>query len=97
MTASKEEELAAIRREVKELLVSMLAGLEEIDPANIKDDELLFEEGLGLDSLDAVEIVALLQRHFGLHVKDMKEGREIFKSIDTLSRYIYENRPKESK
>ncbi len=97
MTASKEEELVAIRRELKKLLVSMLAGLEEIDPADIKDDEMLFEEGLGLDSLDAVEIVALLQRHFGLHVKDMKEGREIFKSIDTLSRYIYDNRSKENK
>ena len=44
-----------------------------------------------------VEIVVLLQRHFGLQVKDMKEGREIFKSIDTLSRYIYDNRPKENK
>ena len=96
MTASKEDELAAIRRELKELLVNM-AGLEEIDPADIKDDEILFEEGLGLDSLDAVEIVVLLQRHFGLQVKDMKEGREIFKSIDTLSRYIYDNRPKENK
>jgi acyl carrier protein len=97
MTASKEEELVAIRGELKELLVSMLAGLEEIDPADIKDDEMLFEEGLGLDSLDAVEIVVLLQRHFGLQVKDMKEGREIFKSIDTLSRYIYDNRLKENK
>lgn len=96
MTVGNEDELAAIRRQVKELLVSMLVGLEEVDPAEIKDDEILFEEGLGLDSLDAVEIVVLLQRHFGLQVRDMKEGREIFKSIDTLSRYIYENSPKEA-
>jgi len=95
MAAGKEDELAAIRQQVKELLVSMLAGLEEVDPAEIKDDEVLFEEGLGLDSLDAVEIVVLLQRHFGLQVKDMKEGREIFQSIDTLSRYIYDHTPRE--
>ena len=95
MAVSKEDELAGLRQQLKELLVSMLAGLEEIDPADIKDDEVLFEEGLGLDSLDAVEIVVLLQRHFGLQVKDMKEGREIFKSIDTLSRYIYEHTVRE--
>ena len=77
MTAGNEDELAAIRKQVKELLVSMLVGLEEVDPAEIKDDEILFEEGLGLDSLDAVEIVVLLQRHFGLQVRDMKEGREM--------------------
>ena len=62
-----------------------------MDPAQIKDDEILFGEGLGLDSLDAVEIVVILQRHFGLQVKDMKEGREVFHSIDTLSRFIYDN------
>ncbi len=91
MTTSKEEDLAGIRKKVKELLVSNLAFLDELNPAEIKDDEILFGEGLGLDSLDAVEIVVLLQRHFNLQVKDMKEGREIFQSIDTLSRYIYDN------
>lgn len=96
MAARKNDELAAIRQQVKELLVSMLPGLEEVDPAEIKDDEALFEEGLGLDSLDAVEIVVLLQRHFGLQVKDMKEGREIFSSIDTLAHYIYENSAKDN-
>ena len=97
MSVDKEVELAGIRKRVKELLVSNLAFLDELDPAKIKDDEILFGEGLGLDSLDAVEIVVLLQRHFNLEVKDMKVGREIFKSIDTLSRYIYENAPKDKR
>ncbi len=97
MTTSKEEDLAGIRKKVKELLVSNLAFLDELNPAEIKDDEILFGEGLGLDSLDAVEIVVLLQRHFNLQVKDMKEGREIFQSIDTLSRYIYDNTSKDKK
>lgn len=90
----KETELAAIRKKLKELLVSNLAFLDDLNPADIKDDEILFGEGLGLDSLDAVEIVVVLQRHFGLQVKDMKEGRAIFYSVDTLSRYIYDNTPR---
>lgn len=91
MEESKEKNLAEIRKLLKELLVENLS-LEDIEPSDIKDDEILFGEGLGLDSLDAVEIVVLLQRNFGLEVKDMKQGREIFYSIDTLARYIYENK-----
>jgi len=93
MSDNKEQELAAIRKKLKELLVSHLS-LEDIKPENIKDDEILFGEGLGLDSLDAVEIVVLLQRNFGLEVKDMNEGRKIFYSIDTLANYIYANQKK---
>jgi acyl carrier protein len=91
MDESKEKNLAEIRKILKALLVENLS-LEDIQPEDIKDDEILFGDGLGLDSLDAVEIVVLLQRNFGLEVKDMKQGREIFYSIDTLARYIYENK-----
>ena len=69
-------------------------ALEDIQPDQIEDDAPLFGEGLGLDSLDAVEIVVLLQRHFGLEVKDMEMGRKVFQSIRTLSEYVYENAPK---
>ena len=91
MEDQKEKELPEIRKKLKELLVENLS-LEDVSPEEIKDDEILFGEGLGLDSLDAVEIVVLLQRNFGLEVKDMKEGRKIFYSIDTLANYVYENR-----
>jgi len=97
MTVSDDSELAAIRKKIKELLVSNLSFLDDVDPAQIKDDEILFGEGLGLDSLDAVEIVVVLQRNFGLQVKDIKEGRAIFRSIDTLSRFVYENTVKNKK
>ena len=90
---SKEQSLAEIRKKLKELLVSSLS-LEDIKPEDIKDDEILFGEGLGLDSLDAVEIVVLLQRNFGLEVKDMSQGKKIFYSVDTLVNYIYENQKK---
>ena len=90
MEDQKEMELPEIRKKLKELLVENLS-LEGIKPEEIKDDEILFGEGLGLDSLDAVEIVVLLQRNFGIEVKDMKEGQKIFYSIDTLANYVYEN------
>ncbi len=93
MEDQKEKELPEIRKKLKELLVENLS-LEDVSPEEIKDDEILFGEGLGLDSLDAVEIVVLLQRNFGLEVKDMKEGRKIFYSIDTLANYVYENKDK---
>lgn len=93
MEDQKEMELPEIRKKLKELLVENLS-LEDVSPEEIKDDEILFGEGLGLDSLDAVEIVVLLQRNFGLEVKDMKEGRKIFYSIDTLANYVYENKDK---
>lgn len=93
MEDQKEMELPEIRKKLKELLVENLS-LEDVSPEEIKDDEILFGEGLGLDSLDAVEIVVLLQRNFGIEVKDMKEGQKIFYSIDTLANYVYENKDK---
>jgi acyl carrier protein len=90
---SNNQELAEIRKKLKELLVKNLS-LEDIKPTDIKDDEILFGEGLGLDSLDAVEIVVILQRFFGLEVKDMSKGREIFYSVETLAQYIYTHQEK---
>ncbi len=86
----KMKDLQEIKNKLKELLVANLS-LEDIKPQEIKDNEILFGEGLGLDSLDAVEIVVLLQRNFGLEVKDMEKGREIFYSLDTLAKYIQKN------
>ncbi len=93
MAETKEQELAQIRKSLKEMIVKDLS-LEGVNPAEIRDNEVLFGEGLGLDSLDAVEIVVLLQRNFGIEVKDMEQGKEIFYSIDTIANFVYENRKK---
>ena len=85
----KDAQLAEIRQKLKMHLVEQLS-LEDITPEEITDDMQLFGEGLGLDSLDAVEIVVLLQRNFNLEVKDMEQSREVFTSVNTLAEYVYE-------
>ena len=87
----KETKLAEIKERLKVLLVEQLS-LEDIEPGEIGDDMQLFGEGLGLDSLDAVEIVVLLQRNFDLEVKDLEKSREVFTSVNTLAEYIYEQK-----
>ena len=88
----KETMLAEIKERLKVLLVEQLS-LEDITPEEIEDDMQLFGEGLGLDSLDAVEIVVLLQRNFDLEVKDLEKSREVFTSVNTLAEYIYSQKP----
>ncbi len=84
----KETALQEIRETLKVKLIEQLS-LEDITPEEITDDMPLFGEGLGLDSLDAVEIIVLLQRNFEVEVKDAQESREIFKTVNTLAEYIY--------
>ncbi len=90
LMAVDEKKFNEIREKLKILLVESLS-LEDIEPDEIADDEVLFGEGLGLDSLDAVEIVVLLQRNFNIEVKDAQKARKVFYSIETLTQFIYDN------
>jgi len=88
---NKEEQLAVIRSELKALLVERLS-LEGVTAEQIEDDAPLFGEGLGLDSLDAVEIIVILQRHYKIDVKEIKKGDKLFGSVALMAEYILENR-----
>ncbi len=76
-----------LNKQIKEIIVRELK-LQGVTPEEIKDDAPLFEEGLGLDSLDAVELVVLVQKHFGVQIEDMDEGQAAFKSVNTLADFI---------
>jgi len=76
-----------IKDKLREILIRDL-NLEDITPEDIDDAASLFEGGMGLDSIDAVELVVLIQKHFGVVIKDMEEGRQAFESINSLASFI---------
>ncbi len=86
-------EKTALKEELKVNIVKFL-NLLSVQPADIKDDEPLFGEGLGLDSIDAIELIVLLDRVYGIKITDPKEGRKIFIDINTMADYIEKHRTK---
>ncbi len=75
-----------IKQQIKQLLVDGLRLQTTAD--EIADTTPLFDDGLGLDSLDAVELVVLVNKQFGVQIKDMDEGKVAFGSVATLAEYI---------
>jgi acyl carrier protein len=76
-----------LKQKLKELLIQEL-NIEELTVEQIADDDPLFGDKLGLDSIDAVEIVFFVEQHFGVAIKDMKEARPALQSVETLAAFI---------
>ncbi len=69
-------------------------NFEDMTPGDIDADAPLFGEGLGLDSIDALELILLLDREYGIKLADPKEGKAIFASVRTMAQYIQSHRTK---
>ncbi len=79
--------------ELKEKIIDVL-NLEEVTPEDINADDALFGEGLGLDSIDALELIVLMEKEYGIKLANPAEGKAIFKSIRTMAEYVKEHRTK---
>ena len=76
-----------LKEKIKRMIVEEL-NIEDVAPHEIEDDEPLFDKKLGLDSIDAVELVFQIEKNFGVGIKDMKEGRPALQSVNTLAAFI---------
>ena len=82
-----EEKILKLKEEIIEVL-----NLEGMTPDDIDSTAPLFGDGLGLDSIDGVELIVLLEKNYGIKLSDPKQGKEIFTSIENLANYIEQNR-----
>ncbi|GHT72165.1 acyl carrier protein [Bacteroidia bacterium] len=80
---NKEELIKQLKVQIVEAL-----SLEDIQPEDIDTTAPLFVEGLGLDSIDALELILLLEKHYGIRVENPKERRDVLQSVETMADYI---------
>lgn len=84
--------MESLELELKELIISVL-DLEDIHPDDINAEEPLFVDGLGLDSIDALELGVALQKRYGVKIEaEGEQTRELFASVKNLARFVSENR-----
>jgi acyl carrier protein len=75
--------MAGLKKQIVEQL-----NLQHIKPEDIGDDDPLFVEGLGLDSIDALELIVLLQQHYIINLNNAEDGPKVFRSVRTMAEYI---------
>jgi acyl carrier protein len=78
-----EKLMAALKAQIIEQL-----NLQEVTPDQIGDDQPLFKDGLGLDSIDALELIVLLQQNYNIRIANPEQGPEIFRSVRTIAEFI---------
>lgn len=80
--------------EVKKEIIDVL-NLEDMTPEDLEDDAPLFgADGLGLDSIDALELIVLMEKKYGIKLQDPKDGKKVFKSVRVMTEFIEANRTK---
>jgi acyl carrier protein len=79
--------------ELKKEIIEVL-NLEDMKPEDIDENAPLFGEGLGLDSIDALELIVLMEKNYGIKLQSADQGKEIFKSVRVMAEYIKEHRTK---
>lgn len=80
------ELIEKLKREIIEAL-----NLEDLEPQDVDKDAPLFGDGLGLDSIDALELIVLLEKNYGIRLEDPKDGKKVFYSVQTMADYIQAN------
>ncbi len=78
---------------LKQQIIEAL-NLEDMTPEDIDENAALFGEGLGLDSIDALELIVLMEKNYGIKLQDPNQGKEIFKSVAVMADFISKNRTK---
>lgn len=79
--------------DLKQQIIAQL-NLKDLKPGDIGDDQPLFVEGLGLDSIDALELIVLLQQEYKIKLANAEEGQQVFRSVRTMAQYIMDHRSK---
>jgi len=76
-----------LKNKLKAQIIEAL-NLEDVEVSDINDSEPLFGDGLGLDSIDALELIVLLEREYGLKMDDASQGKTVLQSVDSMAAYI---------
>jgi acyl carrier protein len=87
------QELTELKQTLKTQIIESL-NLEGMTTDEIDDNAPLFGEGLGLDSIDSLELMVLLERNYGIKIEDAREGRKAMESVNAMAQYISEHRTK---
>lgn len=85
--------MEALVDELKTLIIEHL-NLEDVDPGKVDPEAPLFGEGLGLDSVDALELVMLMETTYGARIESAEEGKKAFATLSSLARFVQEHRKK---
>lgn len=86
-------ETTELKEQLKRQIIKFL-NLTDLTPEDISDNEPLFGEGLGLDSIDSLELIVLLKKEYGIDIKDPREGRKVLVDVATMADYIQANSTK---